>query len=64
MSHTANSPDPAISAVLGGGATPAFFSLRAVLTIAPIALGRDKLLGLLTAACEFLAPARPVRSPR
>lgn len=64
MSHTANRPDPAISAVPGGGATPAFFPPRSVLTIAPIAFGRDKLFGLLTAACEFLALARPVRSPR
>jgi hypothetical protein len=56
MTHTAHDTDPAISAPQAGGATQAFYLLRTVFTIAPIAFGLDKFFGQLTDWEDYLAP--------
>lgn len=62
MTHTAHSTDPATpvtSATLSApdvGAARAFFLLRTVFTIAPIAFGLDKFFGVLTDWEDYLAP--------
>lgn len=56
MTHTAHSTDPATSAVPDAGAARAFFLLRTVFTIAPIAFGLDKFFGVLTDWDDYLAP--------
>jgi hypothetical protein len=62
MTHVTNSTDPATSAVPDVpdvpyvGAARAFFLLRTVFTIAPIAFGLDKFFGVLTDWEDYLAP--------
>lgn len=56
MTSTAISHDPATSTGRDVGATQAFFLLRTVFTIAPIAFGVDKFFGLLTDWEDYLAP--------
>jgi hypothetical protein len=56
MTHTAHSTDPATSADSDVGAARAFFLLRTVFTIAPIAFGLDKFFGVLTDWEDYLAP--------
>jgi hypothetical protein len=62
MTHSTNSTDPATSttsttsAVPDVGAARAFFLLRTVFTIAPIAFGLDKFFGVLTDWEDYLAP--------
>ncbi|MCW2766975.1 MAG: hypothetical protein JWO11_2934 [Nocardioides sp.] len=59
MTHTANGTDPATSATLAArdvGAARAFFLLRTVFTVAPIAFGLDKFFGVLTDWEDYLAP--------
>ena len=56
MTHTTNGTDPATSTARDLGATRAFFLLRTVFTIAPIAFGLDKFFGLLTDWEDYLAP--------
>ena len=55
MPDTAHSAAPAISTAGDVGATRAFFLLRTVFTIAPIAFGLDKFFGLLTDWEDYLA---------
>ncbi len=57
MTQTASSnTDSATSTARDLGATRAFFLLRTVFTIAPIAFGLDKFFGLLTDWEDYLAP--------
>ncbi len=57
MTQTASSnTDSATSTARDFGATRAFFLLRTVFTIAPIAFGLDKFFGLLTDWEDYLAP--------
>ncbi len=56
MTQTANTTDPATSTVPDVGAARAFFLLRTVFTIAPIAFGLDKFFGVLTDWEDYLAP--------
>jgi hypothetical protein len=62
MTHVTNSTDPATSTTSAVpdvpyvGAARAFFLLRTVFTIAPIAFGLDKFFGVLTDWEDYLAP--------
>ena len=56
MTHTTNGTDPATSTTPNTGADQAFFLLRTVFTVAPIAFGLDKFFGLLTDWEDYLAP--------
>ncbi len=56
MTHTTNGTDPATSTAPNAGADQAFFLLRTVFTVAPIAFGLDKFFGLLTDWEDYLAP--------
>jgi hypothetical protein len=56
MTDTVHRSDPATSAGASAGSTQAFGLLRTVFTIAPIAFGLDKFLGLLTDWEDYLAP--------
>ena len=62
MPITAIRTAPAISTAGDVGATRAFFLLRTVFTIAPIAFGLDKFFGLLTDWEDYLAPGSTTSS--
>lgn len=56
MTNTRFSSSPSANVDAGAGAQQAFHLLRTVFTIAPIAFGLDKFLGLLTDWDQYLAP--------
>ena len=56
MSHTLHPDRPDALADTTDGAASALFLLRTVFTIAPIAFGLDKFVGLLTDWEDYLAP--------